>query len=208
MSSLKTILALEPTTLFPAHGPHITTSEKCEAHIKTYIKHRQDREDQIIEILTAARADPSSIAQKLVALLDQMAIKADAEEKYNHEVLPGKHPWSPSEETVKKRQTQRVQLADTVKDKLGNTAVVPLSLLCRLIYNTDNERLIWASEKSVRAHLVKLEQEGKVTKESVDLPKIIEGKITESEVQDGWSWVELHDGKEKRDESVDVVVAV
>jgi ribonuclease/clavin/mitogillin len=67
---------------------------------------------------------------------------------------------------------------------------IPISLLCRFIYQTDNENKIFAATKSIGAHLDKLEKEGKVYKTMVTLPKLVEGKVLEEQEQEGWWWAE------------------
>jgi len=48
ISSLRLLLSLNPSTLYPAHGPVILDGRSS---LETYLSHRQDRENQIIALL-------------------------------------------------------------------------------------------------------------------------------------------------------------
>jgi glyoxylase-like metal-dependent hydrolase (beta-lactamase superfamily II) len=48
MASLERLLSLEPTKIFPAHGPLV---EEASAKIREYIEHRQERETQVLAAL-------------------------------------------------------------------------------------------------------------------------------------------------------------
>ncbi|KAF3929865.1 hypothetical protein ABW19_dt0206965 [Dactylella cylindrospora] len=48
MSSLQKMLSLNPEAAYPAHGPFIPDAK---SKISEYIKHRKDREDQILQVL-------------------------------------------------------------------------------------------------------------------------------------------------------------
>lgn len=72
MTSLKTLLSLRPNVIYPAHGPHIPTSEASSALIQSYITHRQVREDQIMAILTEISSSPESLRAKIEALLGSL----------------------------------------------------------------------------------------------------------------------------------------
>ena len=48
IASLKKILSLEPKVIYPGHGPVI--NDPCE-RIEMYIKHREQRERQYLEVL-------------------------------------------------------------------------------------------------------------------------------------------------------------
>lgn len=48
LSSLRHLASLRPPTLYPGHGPIVSDGTSA---IKTYIAHRQQREDQILQIL-------------------------------------------------------------------------------------------------------------------------------------------------------------
>jgi endoribonuclease LACTB2 len=51
LESLKKELSLNPTTLYPGHGPELRGQE-AKAKIQEYISHRQQREDEIIKVMT------------------------------------------------------------------------------------------------------------------------------------------------------------
>lgn len=51
LESLKKELDLNPTTLYPGHGPHIQGPE-AKNKIQEYISHRQQREDEIVKVMT------------------------------------------------------------------------------------------------------------------------------------------------------------
>lgn len=57
MSSLRALLALHPTTLYPAHGPHIPSISSSRSKLEQYLSHRQQREDQILKLLDRAHYD-------------------------------------------------------------------------------------------------------------------------------------------------------
>lgn len=81
MLSLKTLLAIKPQTLYPGHGPHLPTPTASVAHIEAYIAHRQLREEQIIDLLTAISTDqagPGGLRSRVQGFL---ARKAEAEKK-------------------------------------------------------------------------------------------------------------------------------
>ena len=72
---------------------------------------------------------------------------------------------------------------------------ITVQLMCRLMYKTDKEGIIFAAGKSVTAHLEKLEKEGKVGRVTVNLPRMGVGKISDSEEQEGWQWITGTDEK-------------
>ena len=51
VGSLKKQLNLNPTSLYPAHGPTIDGPEAARQKIREYIDHRQQREDEIIKVM-------------------------------------------------------------------------------------------------------------------------------------------------------------
>ena len=65
LDSLQTLLDLEPTQLFPAHGPHIEDGPACLQH---YITHRNARTEQIVRALVE---QGSSSPVELVATVYQ-----------------------------------------------------------------------------------------------------------------------------------------
>ena len=225
MTSLKTLLALKPATLYPAHGPHLTGKEECAAYIEDYITHRQEREDQIVSLLQKVAADPASLGQIVVELLQHLEKEKKAQDKYDHEFLSGK-PYTapnPKDEKVDAKATPKEDdSAETAKNDAdgsekttdaatpqamsdedkeaakweairskfsANENPVTTSLICRILYRTAKEALIYAATRSIDAHLVKLEGEGKVKKKMAMIPKIIEGEVGEQFEQECWEWV-------------------
>ena len=261
MMSLKTLLALKPSVLYPAHGPHVPNREASTKHLSDYITHRQEREDQIVALLQQLSSDPTVIGQKYADLVEKTIADKAAENKYNHEFLSGK-PYRPKpakdakdaegakpkdanvkdkadkgakakkEKDGKDDEDGKVkddkarddqekddkdndgQAKDTANDrdekqdgeetdtepeedpaeierkkkeearaaiaaKFPKTKAIPLSIMCRFLYNSDKDNLIAAASKSIDAHLKKLESEGKVRAVKVKMPAVSEGKIGE-----------------------------
>lgn len=82
MASLQRLRDCEPDIIYPAHGPVVPDAI---AKIDEYIAHRQQREDQVLEALKAAAADPkpltagqivAAIYEELPFLLRMAACKA------------------------------------------------------------------------------------------------------------------------------------
>lgn len=64
MNSLRHLLALEPRMLYPAHGPAIP--DAC-AKIRDYIAHRELREAQIVDLLTAGVCEVKEMVVRMYA---------------------------------------------------------------------------------------------------------------------------------------------
>jgi glyoxylase-like metal-dependent hydrolase (beta-lactamase superfamily II) len=62
LSSLERVLALRPARLLPAHGPVI---DDPEALLRGYIEHRQQREQQIVDVLRSGTSDPDAIVSRI-----------------------------------------------------------------------------------------------------------------------------------------------
>lgn len=62
MASLQKLLELQPSTIYPGHGPHTDGRAPAIAKIEEYIKHRLERESQIVHALEklTSEADESS----------------------------------------------------------------------------------------------------------------------------------------------------
>ena len=56
ISSLKKQLNLKPTMLYPGHGPVVQGKQATEK-IQEYINHRQQREDEIVKVMTDAEGE-------------------------------------------------------------------------------------------------------------------------------------------------------
>lgn len=54
LSSLRRLLQFNPSTLFPGHGPVIHNAKE---KIEEYISHRQQREDEIVNVFKDAKVD-------------------------------------------------------------------------------------------------------------------------------------------------------
>lgn len=192
MTSLNTLLALKPNVLYPAHGPHLRDAESSAAHVRGYISHRQQREDQIIALLQACKCDPQFLGKTAAELLDKFKTDAAAKEKDERELLSGK-PWTVPEKEREKREkeaAERLVEDGRAEDRFGEAGCVSAEMICRVLYKTDNETIIWAAKKSVGAHLVKLEREGKIKKELRLMPRILEGRLSKDEEQEAWGWEE------------------
>ena len=228
MISLKTLLALKPSTLYPAHGPHIAGQDECAAHLTEYITHRQERENQIVSLLQAVLAEPEALGRLVEELMEGFEKEKVADTKWTNEFLTGK-PYIPprkkaeAKEKGESKDKKEDQDKATDKDKDGgkdktdekdedargkdekdegerkegkaaakypkDEKALPVPLICQLIYKSPKDALIFAASKSIGAHLVKLEGEGKVRRKGVKMPKIVEGKIGDDVEQEGWEWV-------------------
>lgn len=62
LSSLERVLALAPARIFPAHGALI--EEPCEL-LQGYLRHRQEREAQVLNALRAGETSPDRIVERL-----------------------------------------------------------------------------------------------------------------------------------------------
>lgn len=198
MTSLKTLLALKPNVLYPAHGPHVPGSEPARAHIQTYITHRQDRENQIIKILRTAASDPPSTLTALQDLLDKYKVDAKEADDYKKQFL-GRLKPKPAGADAEGNAKAEVKIGGE-----GGASALSLDNLVRLIYGTDNEKTIFAAKKGTRAHLDKLVGEGKVVvRDAVENPVILEGKVLEPKECEAWEWAgvatEAEGGKEGQD---------
>lgn len=72
----------------------------------------------------------------------------------------------------------------------GNGGAVTLALLTRLLYDTDNEKLIEAGKKPTLAHLEKLQMEKRVRRVTVEMPGVVDMKVGEKGLVEGWEIVE------------------
>ncbi|KAK4686295.1 endoribonuclease LACTB2, partial [Tremellales sp. Uapishka_1] len=194
MTSLKTLLALKPNVLYPAHGPHIPSSAASMAHIQTYIKHRQDREDEIVRILQAVHADPSVLPKLMVKYKQGIRAEVIEKETFNSAgeyamKMDGKY------DTTEQKEKRKLELEEREKEiKVSfegdeHVGGITIALLVRMIYVSDDEKLVQAAGKSVKSHLEKLEADNKVGKTSVRVPVLVEADLGEVEEQEGWTWL-------------------
>ena len=195
MTSLKTVLALKPTTLYPAHGPHIT-GDRCVEHLEGYISHRQEREDQVVAVFHRLRS-PSALVDDIKSLLEEYDAKKATDWKSQKEYHSGK-PYVPKEPTEKESVAQEEKMKartgrlDLLASKVGQAdGLVSLSMLTRVVYRTGDERVIWAAKKSLRAHLDKLYKEGKVRMGKVESwPKVVEQEMVDGDAEEeAWAWI-------------------
>ncbi|MBM4268482.1 MAG: beta-lactamase-like protein 2 [Deltaproteobacteria bacterium] len=64
MNSLRRLLALEPSVIYPAHGPAIR--DAC-GKIREYIAHRELREQQIVDLLAQGIGDVGEMVERMYA---------------------------------------------------------------------------------------------------------------------------------------------
>jgi glyoxylase-like metal-dependent hydrolase (beta-lactamase superfamily II) len=74
--SLERILAMRPARMYPAHGGVI---EEPERLLRTYLRHRQDREEQVVRALRRGHSTPATIAARIYAGLNDAAIAMGVE---------------------------------------------------------------------------------------------------------------------------------
>lgn len=185
MTSLKKLLALNPSTIYPAHGPHITGEDKCHEHLSTYIKHRQEREDTIVAAFQALHSVPGSLGSILDKLRVHAAESADAA------VGAGGAGGASAEAAQKAAQVARdsspIASAFPQAGEPGATAAT-VPLLCRVVYKSGHEGLIRAATYTMTSHVDKLVQEGRVRKVKVKLPRVFDWKVQTVEEVDAFEW--------------------
>ncbi len=71
LGSLQRVLDLEPTTLFPSHGP---TIKNASAKLREYLNHRQWRESRILEIWRQGRREPAEMIDAVYDDLPELAV--------------------------------------------------------------------------------------------------------------------------------------
>ena len=64
LTSLQRILALNPSRLFPAHGPVIEDPARL---LRSYLEHRMERERQVLDAVRDGGGDPAAIAARIYA---------------------------------------------------------------------------------------------------------------------------------------------
>ena len=230
MTSLKTLLALKPSVLYPAHGPHIPNRDECAKCLSDYITHRQERENQIVALLQKLSANPGMLGDAFVELVKEVEAAKAAELKYQHKLLgktwnppkpidekpkddkakddKGKENGDKANEEAKEDKVKDGKAKNGDEDRQGDQVKedtsdeyarikaafpstergITVPLICRLLYRTEKEGIIFAAGRSILAHLVKLEGEGKVRRVSVAMPEFVEMKVGEARVQEGWEW--------------------
>lgn len=81
LAALERLIALEPRTLYPAHGPVITDPA---AVLSSYLAHRRMRERQVLEALAAGYSTVPAIADFIYDGLDPMLMAAARENVRAH----------------------------------------------------------------------------------------------------------------------------
>lgn len=186
MTSLRTLLALKPRVLYPAHGHHIPSQEASISHIQTYIAHRQKREDEIVA--TLKRFSPSldvggggeSIADALITLKKDIHEKKESENKAKGPLMLDRQNALPLPGFDEERKAL---------EQIDASKGVSMSVIARILYKSEDERLLFAAAKNVNAHLDKLIKEGKVRKDRVRMCRLIGDEIGDVEEMDGWEWI-------------------
>ncbi|KAI9637849.1 beta-lactamase-like protein [Dioszegia hungarica] len=193
MLSLKTLLAIKPQTLYPGHGPHFSGPEASTAQIEAYIAHRQQREEQILALLLSLATDPSGPTGLQGREKEAEAKVKDAKAKGDDMPARASTPPPRKKQDEVEHADPRDEGVDRRHEKFEGSAV-GLQLLTRLMYDTTSEKLIYAAQRPVLAHLEKLEKEGKVRRVTVQLPSIVEMVVSdEKEAVEGWEIVQGED---------------
>ncbi|WVF67525.1 hypothetical protein IAT40_002281 [Kwoniella sp. CBS 6097] len=202
MTSLRTLLALKPNVLYPAHGPHIPTAKESRTHLEEYIAHRQIREDQIVSILQNLSRPKVDLTATLIGLKRTIHAQAEAENAAKGPLMIDRRKAIPMPDF----EDERLSLEKAEKEGTRPKEAVPLSVLCRLLYKSEDERLIVAASKSVGAHLVKLEKEAKARKGKAKWADLAGKEVGELVEVDTWEYVgptpkveEEVEEKEKKD---------
>lgn len=188
MKSLKKLLAIEPTILYPAHGPQILGRDACTEHIETYIKHRQAREDTIVKALQILKSEPGTLGTRLEAIRSAAAEQAKAGQKTDDGRVPGAGEDAAKAAAQAALDSTPIDGAFSSKDEIASAATIPL--LVRLVYSTGHEGLIFAASRTVKSHIEKLEEEGRARRITAPMPRIkdwvVEGVDEDAEA---WEWI-------------------
>ncbi|OWZ77056.1 hypothetical protein C365_04314 [Cryptococcus neoformans Bt85] len=186
MTSLRTLLALQPRVLYPAHGPHIPSQEGSISHIQTYIAHRQKREDEIVATLKRfslslnVEDGGENIAEALITLKKEIHENKEAENKAKGRSMLDKQKAVPLPDFEDEKKAL---------EKIDASKGVSMSVIARILYKSEDERLLFAAAKNVNAHLDKLIKDGKVRKGRVRMCKLVGSEVGEVEEMDGWEWI-------------------
>jgi glyoxylase-like metal-dependent hydrolase (beta-lactamase superfamily II) len=186
MGSLKRLLSLNPTVIYPAHGPHTPDGATARKHLEAYIAHRQQREDKIVEALQGIASTPGSLGTQLDA------IREHAKESPDAAVGPGGAGGAGAEMAQRAVEAARNSSSIAAEFPSGSapgSRGATLGLLCRLVYATGHEGLIRAASFPMGGHLQKLESEGRVKRSRAVMPTVVDWKVTESTEQDVYEWV-------------------
>ena len=81
LDSLRRVRALRPRRLFPGHGPIV---EHPEALIDEYLRHREERERQIVAALSTGGATVDQIVARVYRGLNDALVRAAGESVTAH----------------------------------------------------------------------------------------------------------------------------
>ena len=81
MASLDRLLELEPTRIYPAHGPAI---DEGSAKIREYIAHRNEREEQVLAALADEQRTPMEVVREVYAAYPEKLFPAAAQSVTQH----------------------------------------------------------------------------------------------------------------------------
>jgi hypothetical protein len=160
------------------------------------LAHCQKEEDAVLErlksIAEAIKKDGHSAAFEDVYKKIEQDIAAEV--KYKEEFMTGVpqkiKELKPEEEAKKKEKREK----DLEQLKLTSKAV-GLDIVTRLIYQTHDEKVLYAKKKSIKAHLDQLVAEGKIkqVEEKILLPVMAGSEVKEpAPVNVAWQAVEDH----------------
>lgn len=74
ITSLRKVLALGPDSLYPGHGPELTTD--AEAVVQFYLDHRAFREQQVLAVLAEGPHTPRQLVERIYTDVDQRLWRA------------------------------------------------------------------------------------------------------------------------------------
>lgn len=128
------------------------------------------------------------------------AEEKEAEAKVKHAKAKGDDMPARASTPPPRKKQDEVEHADARDEGVDRRhegfegSAVGLQLLTRLMYDTTSEKLIYAAQRPVLAHLQKLEKEGKVRRVTVQLLSIVEMVVSdEKEAVEGWEIVQGED---------------
>lgn len=187
MKSLKKLLNLNATILYPAHGPAIVGAEACHKQISTYIKHREERENTIVSALQILKSEPGTLGTRLEAIRSAAAETARSGEGTDKGRVPG--AGADAAKAAAEAALNSDPIADAFPTSGDAASAATIPLLVRMVYSTGHEGLIFAASRTVLSHLVKLEAEGRVRRFKAPLPTIKDWKIKDDGEVEAWEWV-------------------
>jgi glyoxylase-like metal-dependent hydrolase (beta-lactamase superfamily II) len=81
IASLERVLALEPAKVFPAHGPVIDDPVRL---IRSYIEHRREREEQVLDALRQGDSTPEAMTTRIYRGLKETMVPLARESVVAH----------------------------------------------------------------------------------------------------------------------------